>query len=289
MTEAPASTERLATELARRKAELERLELAVRNIESSWLFLERVGTATAGTEDGLAKDLASHEDELSSPLQQMRILEAQENERSRIAQELHDGPAQGLANAVFQVEIIGRAMDRDPDAARGELLSLRQMLDRELDAVRRHLHQLRPPLERTRGLDEALDEFAQQLQEGGGPRVSMDLRAPPDVLSEPERTVAIRVAQEALRNVKKHSRARAVTVSTRLESAGAHDRWIMEVADDGVGFDVRERIDRVASRHFGLRFMRERAQLIGANLDIDSEPGSGTRVRLVLERRERSQ
>ena len=100
----------------------------------------------------------------------------------------------------------------------------------------------------------------------------------------------LRVAQEALRNVKKHSAASRVLITTSLESSRKNrspDTWVLEVRDNGQGFSV-ETLDRTPKRHFGLRFMRERAQLIGARLDIVSDPAKGTTVRLALEPGKRS-
>ena len=91
--------------------------------------------------------------------------------------------------------------------------------------------------------------------------------------------------------MRKHAVASSVRVSTFLEpdsSAPLAERWVLEVTDDGLGFAVNEVVDRTSRRHFGLRFMRERAQLIGARLDIDSAPGAGTTVRLALEPQQRS-
>ena len=80
------------------------------------------------------------------PRMAMALLEAHEQERSRLAEELHDGPAQALANAIFQTEIVDRALREDPAAARTELLALRRMLERELDTLRGYINQLRPSL-----------------------------------------------------------------------------------------------------------------------------------------------
>ena len=94
--------------LGRHEAELSRLELAIRNLETTWLFVER-GDASLVTDVALPR--------LPTELQ-MRIVEAQEGERVRIAQEIHDGPAQALSNAIFQVEFIDRVFDSDRDMAR---------------------------------------------------------------------------------------------------------------------------------------------------------------------------
>ena len=112
--------------LGRHEAELSRLELAIRNLETTWLFVER-GDASLVTDEAMPR--------LPTELQ-MRIVEAQEGERVRLAQEIHDGPAQALSNAIFQVEFIDRVFDSDRDMARTELQFLRELLRRELGDVR---------------------------------------------------------------------------------------------------------------------------------------------------------
>ena len=128
--------ETLTADLGDHQAELAKLELAERTLERTWLFLER-GDATLLTDVGgptTAGDV------------QMRIVEAQEAERSRLAQEIHDGPAQALSNAIFQVEYIEQVIDSDPMLARTELRFLRELLRRELGDVRTFISQLRPPM-----------------------------------------------------------------------------------------------------------------------------------------------
>src|SRR5512134_4192252 len=89
---------------------------------------------------------------------QVRIVEAQEAERARLAQEIHDGPAQALSNAIFQVEYIDRVLEQDARLARTELRYLRELLRRDLGDVRNFISRLRPPLLDHLGLDEALRE-----------------------------------------------------------------------------------------------------------------------------------
>ncbi len=96
-------------------------------------------------------------------------------------------------------------------------------------------------------------------------------------LTDGQRTVALRVAQEALQNVRKHAGASWVAVATRIEDG----EWVLEVRDDGRGFDVGAVAAR-GRRNFGLQFMRERAELIGARLDVRSRPEGGTVVRLAV-------
>jgi len=208
---------------------------------------------------------------------QMRIVEAQESERSRLAQEVHDGPAQTLSNAIFQVEYIERVIETDQRAARTELRFLRDLLRRELGSVRTFISQLRPPVLDELGLDGAISDAIGRTTALTGLAINADLTALPDRLTGTQQTVVLRVLQEALQNVRKHGAASAVTVATLIEGGD----WVLTVRDDGRGFDVGAVAAR-GRRNFGLQFMRERAELISASFEVHSRPDGGTLVRLAI-------
>jgi signal transduction histidine kinase len=107
--------------------------------------------------------------------------------------------------------------------------------------------------------------------------IGCELTASAGLLGEVEQTVVLRIAQEALQNVRKHAAAGRVTVSTMLADEG----WILQVSDDGRGFDLTAIASR-GRRNFGLQFMRERASLIGARFEVRSEPDSGTTIMLII-------
>lgn len=284
-----ARIEPLSGELALAKSNLARLELAADDLQRSRRFLERGATG-----NGEGQDAGQHDEAAESGAHgtdrtlRMHVMEAQESERSRLAEDLHDGPAQALANALFQLEIIETSVARDPTQTDAELRSLKSLLDRELNAVRDYISQLRPTLLEDGRLDDALRQARTEL-EAAGIQVDLELGAPDDRLDESRRTVVLRVAQEALRNARKHARASHVSLKTRVEPRAAGSAWLLEVRDDGRGFDLEDTLGRGGGRHFGLRFMRERADLIGAHLEIEPEPNGGTLVRLTIEDTERSQ
>jgi len=256
----------LGRELGTQQTELAKLEIALRNLESTWLFLERGDSSLVNEPgDGLPTDL------------QMRIVEAQESERSRLAQEVHDGPAQVLSNAIFQVEYIERVIDTDERAARTELRFLRDLLRRELGSVRTFISQLRPPVLDELGLEGAISDAVGRTTALTGLAITSELEAPPERLSATQQTVVLRVLQEALQNVRKHGAASAATVASAIEGGD----WVLTVRDDGRGFDVGAVAAR-GRRNFGLQFMRERAELIGAQFEVHSRPDGGTLVRLAI-------
>ncbi len=206
-----------------------------------------------------------------------RILDALEKERARLAREIHDGPAQALSNAIFQVEYAERATAEDPSTMKSELQVLRDRLRVELANVRGFLSHLRPPPLDATGLTTALAETAEGLRSAVHLSVDTDLAASSERLDDRQRTVALRVSQEALQNVRKHAGATNVV----LRTVETDDAWAVEIEDDGRGFDVASVAAR-GRRNFGLQFMRERAELIGARFDVRSRPDGGTVVRLAI-------
>ncbi len=255
----------LGNELGHHNTELAKLEIALRNMESTWLFLERGDASLIGAGEALQTEV------------QMRIVEAQESERSRLAQEIHDGPAQVLSNAIFQVEFIERVLDGDDGLARTELHFLREQLRRELVSVRTFISQLRPRVLDDLGLEGAIADAVARTAGMTDLAITTELTAPVDRLSEARQTVVLRIVQEALQNVRKHGGASSVIVA----SAIVGEEWVLTVRDDGRGFDVGAVAAR-GRRNFGLQFMQERAELIGAHFEVQSRPDGGTIVRLAI-------
>jgi signal transduction histidine kinase len=246
-----------------------RIELAIRSLEGAWLFLGR-DDATLVTDPSGA---------LTKTDVQMRIVEAQEAERTRLAREVHDGPAQALSNAVFQAEVVERMLAREPVLAAAELRLLRELLRRELGDVRAFISQLRPPILADLGLEGAIRDAAVSMTALLGIPISVEVDPEIREIGDSAQTVVLRIVQEAMQNVRRHADARRATIRAALEDG----RWIVEVRDDGRGFDVGAVAAR-GRRNFGLQFMRERAELIGAEFEVRSRPDGGTVVRIAIPR-----
>jgi two-component system sensor histidine kinase DegS len=253
------------------QATLARLELAIKSLEGAWLFLGRDDASLVMDPSGAvtATDI------------QMRIVEAQEAERTRLAREVHDGPAQALANAVFQAEVVERMLGREPVLAAAELRLLRDLLRRELGDVRAFISQLRPPILADLGLAGAIRDAADGMSSVLG--IAVTVEVDPDIreLGDAIETVVLRIVQEALQNVRRHADAQTITI----RGARDGDEWVVEVRDDGRGFDVGAVAAR-GRRNFGLQFMRERAELIGARFEVRSRPDGGTVVLIAIPRGE---
>jgi len=193
-------------------------------------------------------------------------------ERNRIAREIHDTLAQGLAGIALRLEAADAALeDGRPDSARASVGRALELARRSLEEARRSVLDLRAaPLE-GRGLRAALADLAVEAGRQGGPAVAFDHRGPAD---EPPARVGLglyRIAQEAIANALRH--AGAANVRLCLEVGAG--RAALSVEDDGRGFDP----GAAPAGRFGLLGMRERARLLGGQLAIDSAPGAGTRLR----------
>lgn len=197
-------------------------------------------------------------------------LRASEDERARIARELHDDTAQRLATALIRLRILERLVE-DGELV-GQIQDLRDSLQETADGVRRIARGLRPPELEDAGLLTALRSFARALHEGRGLEVELDLEPVDRYLTPDGRLVVYRVVQEALNNVARHAGTSAASVRLREE-----DGCIMaEVRDRGRGFSP----DRVQSEGGGLGLlgMHERAVMVGGGVTVRSWPGEGTSV-----------
>jgi len=204
-------------------------------------------------------------------------------ERNALAHELHDSLAQTLASLRFQVRMLGDTLRQGGSAvaALGDLERIRSGLDEAHTELRELLDSFRAPLDR-RGLIPALEQLTEQLGRETGMHVFLqkDCRAPS--LSAADEMQLLRIAQEALANIRKHARAQTVRVLLNCRPGG---NYLLLVEDDGVGFDLPRRAGR-PGEHIGLSIMEERARRLGGQLRIESEPGEGTRVELTLNHRE---
>ncbi len=198
-----------------------------------------------------------------------RALAAQEGERLRVAQELHDGVGQSLTGVVLQLGRAGRDM---PEPSRERVLEAQETARDGLEEVRRIARRLRPEALDDLGLASALRVLGERVAEHSELEVGIHVQPGLPQFSGDAELVLYRVAQEALTNVARHAQAKRAEV--RLELASG--RPTLEVDDDGHG------IPRLRSEGGGVRGMRERAVLIGATLRLGPSPLGGTRVTLVL-------
>ncbi|MFJ4685364.1 sensor histidine kinase [Streptomyces sp. NPDC088789] len=207
-------------------------------------------------------DRLEHERATSSA----QALMAQEAERRRIAQELHDEVGQGMTAILL---VLKRAAEEAPEPLREELQQVQEITRESLDEVRRLVRRLRPGVLEDLGLISALTSLTQDFATHTGVRVVRRFDSDLPVLDRETELVLYRVAQESLTNAARHADAGRVEVTLRRVGAAV----TLEIADDGRGVGA-------AHEGAGIRGMRERALLAGATLDIASTSRTGTRIRL---------
>jgi signal transduction histidine kinase len=219
-----------------------------------------------------------------------RVLQAAEDERTRIAHDLHDGPVQQLAVLNYDIyrarkrltELAGRA---DVEELSGDLQETDEVLEEvenglgeEVRVLRHLMGALRPPVLDNRGFSEALGEHARRFEQETGIAVDIGVGLMARLPQEIE-TILYRITQESLNNVAKHAKARQVTVTVDQVDDG---RIRLRVRDDGVGFDASNTAQLLREGHFGLAGMHERASLVDGTLEIGSIPGHGTTIEVRL-------
>ncbi|WP_054520672.1 sensor histidine kinase [Thermanaerothrix daxensis] len=202
------------------------------------------------------------------------ITTAQEEERRRLARELHDDTIQSLIALKHRVQF---ALDsvRDPRSRR-VLQELGELAENTIENLRRLTRALRPIYLEDLGLVTALEMLSREIEHASGIRVGFQCIGTEKRLDPRIELSLYRIAQEALNNVLRHSRAQEALLTIEFG-----DQICLEIRDNGVGFQLPASLTDFATRgHFGLLGMRERAELIGARLEVFSAPGEGTRVRV---------
>jgi signal transduction histidine kinase len=205
-----------------------------------------------------------------------KVISAQEDERKRLARELHDDTAQMLTALGVRLDIAAQA---PPEARDRELREARAIATRSLDELRRLMHDLRPSVLDDLGLVPALQWYADRHLRARGLDVRFDVAPLPDRLPVELETALFRAAQEALVNVARHARAETVVVEI-----GTHGPDLrLDIEDDGAGFDVAGVAPQAGDlRGLGLMGMRERIELFGGSVQINSSPGRGTHVAITV-------
>ncbi len=203
-------------------------------------------------------------------------------ERTTLANELHDSLAQTLASLRFQVRMLDETLEQSPAhrGARAELERIRNGLDEAHTELRELLNSFRAPMDE-RGLEPALQKLIERFRQETGVSIFFQKRCRNVSLGASEEMQILRIVQECLANIRKHAKAHTVRVLLTCSNEG---QYTLLVEDDGVGFDD-DRPDGRPGEHIGLSIMGERARRLGATLRIESEPGEGTRVELVYDSR----
>jgi two-component system sensor histidine kinase DegS len=206
------------------------------------------------------------------------LVNAQETERQRLSRQMHDGPAQALSNFILQTEIAMRLMDVDAGQARDELNNLKASAMSTFQKVRNFIFELRPMMLDDLGLIPTVRRYSEAFKEQAGLDVSVTVTGNERRLEPYLEIMLFRAVQELLGNAARHSQGSMVKVNLDL----GDDRIRVSVDDNGKGFD-QESLQQGTS--LGLKLIRERAEMLGGNFEVDSAPGKGTRVSFAVSAR----
>ena len=203
-----------------------------------------------------------------------KVLSAQEEERRHLSRELHDGVVQLLVGVNVELVALSRAPALPPRRLQARITATQRLVERSVAAIHQFARELRPPVLDHLGLIPALQLFMENLSARKKLMITLTAFAGVETLDAHRRTVLYRVAQEALTNVARHARATAVDM-TITEHPGSIR---MQVADNGRSFPVLQILASTTHKRLGLLGMRERVEMIGGTLTIESVASSGTSV-----------
>jgi two-component system, NarL family, sensor histidine kinase DegS len=213
--------------------------------------------------------------------QRQAMIRAKEDERKRLSREIHDGPAQVLANAIIGLEFIERSLRQSESTAEApavaEVERIKSSMREGLSEIRRFIFDLRPTMLTQRGLIGTVEHYISTYRTFLPEEINLELPSRTPELSPEQELTAFRVIQESLQNVHRHSDATRCSITIEAVNEHLH----VDVRDNGRGFDPAS--VRVRTRGgSGIIGMRERAEVIGANLEVESSSGNGCRVRLMI-------
>ena len=214
------------------------------------------------------------------------ILSIEEDARLKLARNLHDGPTQSISAIAMRLNYVRLLLDRNPERVREELFKLENIARNTTKDVRTLLFTLRPLVLDTQGLKAAVEQLVERLfvveGEGDGEHklvVDLDIEDIDGQLSPNTQAVAWSVIDESLTNVRKHANAQNVAIKMGIRDGF----FVAEISDDGKGFDVEATMDIYDQRSsYGLLGLQERAALVNGRTTIESVPGKGTQVTLIV-------
>ena len=202
-------------------------------------------------------------------------LYAQEDERKRISRELHDVIAQTLVGINIRLAALSRDASGSPRGLKQRIARTQRLVEESVGVVHRFARELRPTALDDLGLLPALHAFMKDFTKQTGVRAHLTAYRAIEQLDGSRKTTLYRVAHEALTNVARHAAAERVDVTIRQDPNGIS----LLIVDDGKSFDVERAMHTRRGRHLGLLGMRERVEMVGGRLSIESAPGKGTTIR----------
>ena len=264
----------------------DRLEIRLRGMEQTLLMAERLatklGTVVGYLTSQISNVVAQMDIASKNKFLGVQIIKDQEDERLRVSREIHDGPAQEMANLIYQASICERLVDTRPEEAKAGLQELRRQIRTCLADVRQIIFDMRPMSLDDLGLVPALRQLVSKLEERKILKTDFQVNGKERALEKHVEVTLFRIIQEGLNNIHRH----AGVSEGRLRLLFSPNDLSILISDEGRGFDMAEteemRKSGTGNGHFGILGMEERAKLIGASLNVISNPGEGTKIHVKL-------
>lgn len=225
-------------------------------------------------QDFLRKQIKQLEKILEYKKHNLTILNIQEEDRQRIARDLHDSSLQNLTHLLHKIELCSLYIDEDSVKAKLELSVVNKVLRETIDEMRNIVYDLRPMTFDDLGLKAAFERLLEDIKENKNYSIQADI----DDVSCETNLVLIsiyRIVQECLNNIDKHAEAGNIFFSVKNHG----ERCIIDIRDNGKGFNVKKNI---TEKHFGLSLMRERVELLNGKIQISSKTGKGTKIHIEI-------
>jgi two-component system sensor histidine kinase DegS len=251
------------------RGQLEKLQTEQKNFQRYISQLEHIIQV-------FEEDLAGGKGGRSNSLAMLEmVVKAQEAERLRLSRQMHDGPAQALSNFIVQTEIATRYFDMDPVKAKEELQALKQSAMTTFQKVRTFIFELRPMMLDDLGLFPTMRRYIDSFKEQTGVEVALNLKGQERRLESYLEVMIFRALQELMGNAVRHNQDVANRVMLTVQVMVEDHLVKVSVSDTGKGFDPDE---ISGGTGLGLKLIRERVELLGGYMDIDSTPGTGARI-----------
>lgn len=264
-------------QLRKRRDDLERsLRQMQATVDQAQNLMTHVSMAISLLQGGIADSLQTqnHDQRIEMGL---RVIRAQEEERRRVTREIHDGPAQTLANIVLRLEIAEKLLEFDPTRVKAELIDLKNLVRSNLQDIRRIIFDLRPMALDDLGIVPAISKYLDNFQENYGIKCEFLIEGRERRLLPALEVALFRLVQEGMTNVAKHAQSPKVDISLIYQE----DWTIARIRDYGKGFEVSFALT-TPGEHFGLIGMRERVEMFSGHFSIQSTLGKGTTIELSI-------
>ncbi len=257
-----------------RRNDIERsLNQMLSTVEKAENLMNKVNMAITLLEESLSENSYSQDLEQRHEIG-LKIIKAQEEERRRVAREIHDGPAQTLANVILRLEITEKLLSFDTQKAGSELKDLKQMVRLNLQDIRRIIFDLRPMALDEEGMVSAIHRYLDTFEKTYGIKCYLNVKGEERQLKSALGVTLFRLIQEGITNVAKHANSERALVMLEFSD----EQILASVTDFGQGFDVKAALES-PGEHFGLIGIKERVELVSGQFEINSEPGKGTTIK----------